>query len=76
MRFITKSRCIRISLINYLFIVKFTCRPHVNEGVVDEHKLVKVELVSEPFAFSLVQDPFIVVISGGTKKLLTENVKF
>lgn len=73
MRFITKRRCIRISLINYLF---FTCRPHVNEGVVDEHKLVKVELVSEPFAFSLVQDPFIVVISGGTKKLLTENVKF
>lgn len=35
---------------------------HVDEGVVDQHQLVKVELVGEPLPFGLVQDPLVVVV--------------
>lgn len=45
----------------------FTCRAHVNEWVVDQHKLVEVELVGESFPFGFVQDPFVVVVSAGTE---------
>lgn len=38
---------------------------HVDEGVVDQHKFVEVELVGEPLPFSLVEDPLVVVVPGG-----------
>lgn len=41
--------------------------PDLHRGVVDDDELAEVELVSEPFAFGLVQDPLIVVISGDPK---------
>lgn len=40
-------------------------RAHVDEGVVDQHQLVEVELVGEPLPFGLVEDSLVVVISGG-----------
>lgn len=45
----------------------FTCRAHVNKRIVDQHKLVEVELVCESLPFGFVQDPFVVVVSAGTE---------
>lgn len=42
-----------------------TGRGHVDEGVVDQHQFVEVELVSEPLAFGLVEDSLVVVVPGG-----------
>lgn len=42
-------------------------RAHVDEGVVDQHQFVKVELVGEPLSFSLVEDPLVVVVPEETR---------
>ena len=42
-------------------------RAHVDEGVVDQHQLVEVELVGEPLPFGLVEDSLVVVISAGSR---------
>lgn len=42
-------------------------RAHVNEGVVDQHQFVEVELVGEPLPFSLVEDPLVVVVPEETR---------
>lgn len=36
---------------------------HVDEGVVDQHQFVEVELVRESLPFGLVKDPLVVVVS-------------
>ena len=41
--------------------------PDLPQRVVNDDELAEVEFVSEPFAFGLVQDPLIVVISGDPK---------
>lgn len=38
-------------------------RAHVNEGVVDQHQFVEVELIGESFPFGLMENPLVVVIS-------------
>lgn len=40
-----------------------TIRPNVNEWVVRHHQLVEVELVGKPFAFCLVENPLVVIVS-------------
>ena len=40
-----------------------TIRPNVNERVVGHHQLVEVELVGKPFAFCLVENPLVVIVS-------------
>lgn len=41
---------------------------HVDEGVVDQHQFVEVELVGEPLPFSLVEDPLVVVVPVEEKR--------
>lgn len=49
----------------FSLVLLLTCHSHVDERIVDQHQLVKVELVSETFPFGLVQDPLVVVVPGG-----------
>lgn len=42
-----------------------------DSGVVDQDEFVEIELVGESFPFGLVQDSFVVVVSGITKFSVT-----
>lgn len=47
---------------------RLTSGAHVDKGVVDQNQFVEVELVGEPLAFGLVENPLVVVISGDENK--------
>lgn len=38
-------------------------RTHVDEGIINQHQFVEVELVGEPLPFGLVEDPLVIVVS-------------
>lgn len=40
---------------------------HIQQWVVDKHDFAEVELVSEPLPFSLMENPFIVVVAVGRR---------
>lgn len=45
-------------------------RAHVDEGVIDEHEFVEVELVGEPLPFGLVENPLVVVVSAEIHRIM------
>lgn len=47
---------------------KLTSGAHVDKGVVDQNQFIEVELIGEPLAFGLMEDPLVVVVSGRKKK--------
>lgn len=49
-------------------LCRLTSGAHVDEGVVDQNQFIEVELIGEPLAFGLMEDPFVVVVSGKENK--------
>ena len=52
---------------------RLTSGAHVDEGVVDQNQFIEVELIGEPLAFGLMEDPLIVVIPGETHTDLVQT---
>lgn len=52
---------------------KLTSGAHVDKGVVDQNQFIEVELIGEPLAFGLMEDPLVVVVSGRKKKKKTQT---
>lgn len=44
-------------------LVRLTGGAHVDKGVVDQNQFIEVELIGEPLAFGLMEDPLVVVVS-------------
>lgn len=53
-------------------LFRLTSGAHVDEGVVDQNQFIEVELICEPLAFSLMEDPFVIVVSG---KEIKKNIR-
>lgn len=47
---------------------RLTSGAHVDKGVVDQNQFIEVELIGEPLAFGLMEDPLIVIVSGKENK--------
>lgn len=45
------------------------CR-HVQQWVIDKHDFAEVELVGEPLPFGLVENPLVVVVTAGRRRML------